>query len=212
VACRSRAIGVVVGHFGAHVVARLPILRRRHLEARVVVIGDVRLVRGQHGFLVNQTAAWIERVGESAFETAHAQAVEHDLHAIADAARDGATQPERALHVASPIWMARGIVEERVPAATALPGLTLVERACAANNRLALEADGGDERLAGIEREGRPPRPRALVGPSHRYRVFAANDARRARPHAAEIDRRLNRRRLQRNERQGTQGNREECS
>ena len=123
----ERAFGVVEGDVGAHVVARLPIGRRGHVEAGVVVVRDVGVVGRENRLLLNEAAAGIERVGEPAIEAAHAQAVEHDLHALADAARRRAAQLQRALHVTGAVRVGRRIVEEGVPAAAPLAGFALVE-------------------------------------------------------------------------------------
>ena len=97
---------------------------------------------------MHEAAAGIERVGEAAVERAHAQAVEHDLDPLADTARDGAAQRERALHVARAIGVACRIIEERVPPAAAFACLAAIERTRAAHDRLAaVRADGRDERL-----------------------------------------------------------------
>src|SRR4029453_17787603 len=101
--------------------------------------------------------ARIERVGQAALEAAHPQAVEPDLHALTDRARRGRAQRERTPHVPRPIGMARRIAEKPVPPAAAFPGLALIERTGAADDRLTLEPDGRDERLFGIERERRAP-------------------------------------------------------
>ena len=135
------AVGVVVGHLGAHVVARLTIRGGGHLESRVVVVGDVGIVGRQHRFLLNQPAAGVERVGETAVEAAHAQAVEQDLHTFANAANRRGAQRERALHVARPLGMARRIVEERVPPAAALSRLASIEGPSAADDGLAVGPD-----------------------------------------------------------------------
>ncbi len=203
--CRDlpqRAVGVVIGDLRTHVVARLTIGRRGDVEPRVVVIGDVGIVGGQHRFLLNQAAGGVERVGQSAVEAAHAQAVEDDLDAFADAARRRAAERERALHVPGPLRVARRIVEERVPAAPALPRLALVERAGAADDRLALGPDGGHERLGGVERERRAPDPCRLVRPRDRHRAVAANDVDGTGLHPGEIDRHRHRGRLHGNEHQ----------
>jgi len=83
------AFGVVKGDLGVHVVARPSIRRRRHLEPGVVVVRHVRILRRQNRFLLHQTAAGVERVGDAAFEAAHARAVEDDLDAVTSGARGG---------------------------------------------------------------------------------------------------------------------------
>ena len=74
-----------------------------------------------------------------------------DFDPLADAARGGGAQLERALHVPRAVGVARRIIEERVPPAAALPGFTLIERTRGADDGLAVGADGGDQRLRRVE-------------------------------------------------------------
>ena len=208
----QRALGVVEGGFGAHVVARLAIGRRGHLEAGVVVVGDVGVVGGEDRFLLNQAAARIERVGKATVEAAHAETVEHDLHPFADAARGRAAQLQRALHVARAVGVGRRIVEEGVPSASPLAGLALIERTRAADDGVGACADGRDERLRGIQRERRAPRASRLVGPGDGHRFFSARDADRARPHAAEVERHGRRGCRPRDEDQNQNGEARRCA
>src|SRR5439155_8751228 len=137
---------------------------------------------------------------QTAVEAAHAQAVEEDLHAFANAARRRATKLKGALHVARPIGVRRRIIEERVPPASALAGLALIEGARAADNGFAAGPDGRYQRLCGIERERRAPDAGGLIRPGHGHRVFAADDADWPRPYAREIERHRHTGRLQRDE------------
>ena len=199
----QRAVGVVEDGLGVHIVARLTIGGRCHVEPGVVVVRDVRVVRCQDGFLLNQPAARVERVSQTAVEAAHAQAVEDNLHSFAHAARRGATKLKCALHVARSVRVRRRIVEEGVPPASALASLPLIEGPRAADDGFAVWSDGRDERLCGVERERRAPDAGRLVRPRHRHRVVAADDADGPRLHAREIERHGHRWYLERCERSG---------
>ena len=113
---------------------------------------------------------------------------------------DGAAQRKRALHMACAVGVAGWIVEERVPAATALPCLAAIEGTRAAHNRLALRADGRDERLRRIERERGSPDPLRFVRPGHGHGVVAADDRNGTGAHGGEIERHRYGGRLQRHE------------
>ena len=64
----QRAFRVVEDGLRAHVVARLTIGGRGHVESGVVVVSHVRVIRCQDGFLLNQPAARVERVSHTAVE------------------------------------------------------------------------------------------------------------------------------------------------
>ena len=163
----------------------------------VVVVRDVGVVRRQDRFLLDQPAARVERVGQTAVEAAHAQAVEDDLHAFADAARRGATQPERALHVARPIGVGRRIVEEGVPPAPALACLALIERTCAADDGFAVGPMDVMSGCAGSSENVARQTRAVSSGQVTRHGVVAADDGDRPRLHAGEIERHRHGRRLQ---------------
>ena len=172
---------VVVGDRRRHVAAHLPVCPRPHLPTGVVVVRDVVFVRRDDGFLLDESAAGEERVGDRPLEHTHAQAVEEQLHAIADRAYGRRAKTEDALAVTRAIGVARRVVEERVPPARSDPGLALIEWARVLDHDLLARCDRSDQWPARIEREGGVPVPPRLVRPGDSDLVVGFADRRRAR-------------------------------
>src|SRR5207244_4009239 len=122
--------------------------------------------------LLDQAAARIEDVSNTAPEDPHAQPGEREFDAIAHRCGHCRSRPKFAAERTSALGMAGWKVEELVPSAPPLAGRAFINWTCSLDNLPAAHRNRGNQGTSGIERKVRAPFFRLRIVPQYGNRIY----------------------------------------